>query len=214
MIYCTTYTKEGDTVSQADEKKTKRFVKKIDVKNMAVRKKVAPVYEFAGTMVASLLVLVIVFTFFVRIVRVDGASMDDTLIDGDQILLSTNVSEYERGDIVVIDRYTVAPLIKRIIAVGGDTLKIEEDGTVYLNGAFLSEPYVKGSTPQKGCTESVIVPSGYVFVMGDNRMTSHDSRAKEIGLISVKDIIGKAVYRVAPMPSFGGIYDNLEQSVG
>ncbi|MBQ4612690.1 MAG: signal peptidase I [Clostridia bacterium] len=178
----------------------------------ALRKRAISVYDVVSTLVVSLLVLVVVFTFFVRVVRVDGDSMNTTLRNGDQVLLYTSGSEYRHGDIVVIDRYAVVPLVKRIIAVGGDTLKIGDDGMVYLNGSMLSEPYARGMTKPKDCTETIIIPDGYVFVMGDNRMDSHDSRSSDIGLISVKDIVGKAVYRVAPFSAFGDIYTNLEHS--
>lgn len=183
-------------------------------RNAFASKKAVAVYEWAGTLVLAMVILVVLFTFFVRVIRVDGDSMDNTLRDGDQLLLYTNVTEYQRGDIVVVDRYTVAPLVKRIIAVGGDTIKIDDNGMVYLNGMMLSEPYVKGETTPKDCVETVIVPSGYVFVMGDNRVDSHDSRSSEIGLVSVKDIVGKAVYRLSPLSSFGEIYNNLEYSIG
>lgn len=179
-----------------------------------MRKRAITVYDVVSTLVLSLLVLVVVFTFFVRVVRVDGDSMDTTLHNGDQVLLYTSVSEYQHGDIVVIDRYAIVPLVKRIIAVGGDTLKIGEDGMVYLNGSMISEPYARGLTKPKDCTETTIIPDGYVFVMGDNRMNSHDSRSSDIGLISIKDIVGKAVYRVAPLSTFGDIYTNLEHNAG
>ena len=171
-------------------------------------------YEWVSTLVISLLVLVIAFTFFLRIVRVDGDSMDNTLQDGDQLLMLTAVSDYQRGDIVVVDRYTIEPLVKRIIAVGGDTIKIDENGLVYLNGSLLSEPYAAEFTPQKGCTEAVVVPDGYVFLMGDNRSISKDSRSEEIGLVLEKDLVGKAVFRLSPFSALGGIYGNMEQSVG
>ncbi len=171
------------------------------------------IFEWTAALVAALLVLVAVFTFFLRIVRVEGDSMLSTLRDGEQLLVATAVSDFQHGDIVVIDRYAVDPLIKRVVAVSGDTLRITRDGQVLLNGSPLSEPYAQGVTHQKECTDTVIVPSGYVFVMGDNRPFSLDSRSEEIGLVLEKDIIGKAICRILPLPSFGGIYDNMEQGV-
>ncbi len=178
-----------------------------------VRKMALSAYEWVSTLIVSLLALVVLFTFFFRIVRVDGDSMDKTLRHDDQLLLMTAVSDYQRGDIVVVDRYTIEPLVKRIIAVGGDTLKIDEQGYVYLNGSLLGEPYASPYTPRKGCIETVIIPEGYVFLMGDNRAVSLDSRSPEIGLVLEKDLVGKAVFRVSPFSSFGGIYGNMEQSV-
>ena len=177
-----------------------------------MRKWVFSAYDWMSTLIVSLLVLVVLFSFFFRVIRVEGTSMDATLHNGDQLLLSAVTSEYHRGDIVVVDRYTVDPLIKRIVAVGGDTIEIDVDGFVYLNGTLLSEPYASAFTPQKGCVDTVIVPHGYVFLMGDNRAVSLDSRSDEIGLVLEKDIVGKAVLRLSPFESFGGIYDNLEHS--
>lgn len=182
--------------------------------NSEARRRLAvSAYDWVSTLVVSLLALVIAFTFFLRIVRVDGDSMVNTLHHEDQLLLLTAVSEYQRGDIVVVDRYTIEPLVKRVIAVGGDTIKISRDGYVYLNGSLLSEPYAAQFTPQKDCTEAVVVPTGYVFLMGDNRPSSRDSRSDEIGLVLEKDLVGKAIFRLSPFSDFGGIYDNLEQSV-
>lgn len=169
-------------------------------------------YEWVSTLIVSLLVLVVLFTFVFRVVRVDGDSMDKTLQNGDRLLLMTSVTEYQRGDIVVVDRYTVEPLVKRIIAVGGDTLRIDTDGFVYLNGSLHSEPYAAVFTPQRDCVETVVVPEGHVFLMGDNRLVSKDSRSNEVGMVLEKDIVGKAIFRIGPFSSFGGIYNNLEQS--
>ncbi len=182
-------------------------------KTSDARKWAFTAYEWVSTLIVSLLVLVVLFTFFFRVVRVEGDSMDKTLQNGDRLLLMTNVAEYQRGDIVVVDRYTVEPLVKRIIAVGGDTVKIDSDGFVYLNGSLLSEPYAAAFTPQKDCIETVVVPEGHVFLMGDNRLVSKDSRMNEIGMVLEKDIVGKAILRFGPFSSFGGIYYNLEQSV-
>ncbi len=172
--------------------------------------RIASAFEWVGVLIASLLVMVVLFTFFFRIVRVEGNSMSSTLSENDQLLIMTGVTEFVHGDIVVVDRYTVDPLVKRVIAVAGDTLRITNDGKVYLNGDVLGEPYVTGLTFPKDCTDTVIVPEGYVFVMGDNRAASLDSRSNEIGLVLIKDIVGKALFRVFPLSSFGGIYDNME----
>ncbi len=178
-----------------------------------MRKWVLSAYDWVSTLIMALLVLVVLFTFVFRVIRVEGSSMVKTLQDGDRLLLSTTVTDYQRGDIVVVDRYSVEPLIKRIIAIGGDTIKIESDGRVYLNGDLLSEPYAAAFTPQKECVEPVVVPHGYVFLMGDNRSDSLDSRSREVGLVLEKDIVGKAILRVSPIVSFGDIYHNMEQSM-
>ena len=96
------------------------------------------------------------------------------------------------------------PLIKRVIAVGGDTLSIE-DGQVYLNGELLSEPYLNQTTPAFELSGTVTVPEGHVFVMGDNRWDSHDSRWNDIGFVEVGDIVGKVFWRIWPLSSFGAV---------
>jgi signal peptidase I len=92
-----------------------------------------------------------------------------------------------------------------VIAVGGDTLSITASGVVSVNGTVLDEPYIQGETVLFDFPGTTKVPSGYLFVMGDNRSMSKDSRKTEIGLISIKDVVGKAVYRVWPLQSFGKI---------
>ncbi len=171
-------------------------------------------YEWMSTLVISLLVMVVLFTFLFRVVRVDGSSMNTTLADGEQLLVLSAAKDYQRGDIVVVDRYTVEPLIKRVIAVGGDTIEIRIDSTVRVNGQLIYEPYAVGMTLPKDAEGVIQVPEGYVFAMGDNREVSLDSRAQQIGLIYEKDIIGKAVWRLTPLSSFGSIYDNMEHNAG
>lgn len=158
------------------------------------------VYEWAGILMATMTVLLLLFTYVVRNVGVKGDSMQPTLHNGDRLLLSCYSDEYERGDIVVIDRYTEEPLIKRIIAVEGDVISIV-DGDVFLNGVLLNEPYTQGTTINKDFNETAVVPEGCVFVMGDNRSDSKDSRMKEIGMVSQKDIVGKALVTVWPLSS-------------
>ena len=155
---------------------------------------------------ASLTVIVLLLTYVMRIVGVDGGSMLPTLQHEDRLLLTYADNEFAYGDIVVIDRYYGEPLIKRVIAVGGDTIEIVNTQVV-VNGVRLDEPYIQGSTVLRDMKGEVTIPDGYVFVMGDNRSISKDSRLNEIGLISVKDIVGKAQWRVWPPSAFGKIYE-------
>jgi signal peptidase I len=155
--------------------------------------------------VVALAVFALLLSYIFRVVGVDGDSMLPTLNNEDRLLLSTFDTDYQYGDIVVVDRYTDEPLIKRVIAVGGDTLSITSSGVVSVNGAVLNEPYIQGETVLFDFPGTTKVPSGYLFVMGDNRSMSKDSRKTEIGLISIKDVVGKAVYRVWPLQSFGKI---------
>ncbi len=161
-------------------------------------------YEWVEAAVFSLIVVVLVFTFLFRVVGVDGPSMTPTLLDQERLILTDLFYTPERGDVVVINRYTREPLIKRIIAVGGDTLAIDgETGEVSVNGEVLDEPYIQGTTYPLEFESPQTVPEGYVFVMGDNRENSTDSR--RLGFISEKDIMGEAVFRIWPLSKFGGL---------
>ena len=165
-------------------------------------------YEWVEAAIFSLICVAVVFTFLFRIVGVDGPSMHYTLMNHDRLILTNLFYKPERGDIVVINRYTQEPLVKRIIAVGGDTLDIDaETGEVILNGEVLEEPYLDCFTPRNHFTGEVTIPEGHIFVMGDNRGNSHDSRSGDIGFVSEKDIMGKAVFRIWPLNQFGGLYE-------
>lgn len=162
-------------------------------------------YDLVGTLIIALSVFAVLTSYFVRVIGVDGSSMQPTLQNGDLLLLSVTEDQYRHGDIVVVDRYTYSPLIKRIIAVGGDTISITSDGQVYLNDRLLQEEYIQGKTVLRDFPGEITVPRGYLFVMGDNRPVSKDSRMNEVGLISVKDVVGKAEFCIWPLPSFGKI---------
>ena len=161
-------------------------------------------YDVVEVLVASLACIVLLFTFLFRVVGVEGDSMMDTLYGGDRLILCPALSSPDRGDIVVINRYTDEPLVKRVIGVAGDTLEIDEElHRVRLNGELLDEPYVQYPTPAYDMTGEVAVPEGYVFVMGDHRNDSHDSRAADIWLVPVDDIVGWAAFLIWPPQRIG-----------
>lgn len=171
------------------------------------KKRAAAAYEWTEAAIFALVCVVLVFTFLFRIVGVDGESMQNTLMDRDRLILTHNFYTPARGDIVVINRYTSEPLVKRIIALGGDTIDIDPDTQmVFINGEQIEEPYLDCKTPPMEFTGPYTIPAGYVFVMGDNRVNSHDSRSSDICAVKVKDIMGKAVFRIWPLPDIGGLY--------
>ena len=164
----------------------------------------AAVYEYAETILFAMLLLVLLFTFAFRVAGVVGDSMQPTLYTQERLILTTHFYEPSHGDIVVIDRYTQEPLIKRVIGVAGDTIRIDGvSGVVYRNGEALDERYVSGPTTPKELDGELTVPTGYIFVLGDNRGVSKDSRSKEIGLVDTEDVVGKAIWRIWPINRFG-----------
>ena len=166
-------------------------------------------YDWVGTAIFSLVMIVVIFTLLFRIVGVDGDSMKNTLQNGDRLILTSSLGYTpERGDIVVVNRYTDEPLVKRIIALEGETIEITTDGRVLVNNkevdedfAYFENPHL--GTPAKDLVIPQTVPAGCVFVMGDNRQNSHDSRAADIGFVSVEDIVGEAVFRLWPFDTMG-----------
>lgn len=165
------------------------------------------VYDLLEVFVSALIVVAVIFTFFFRTAGVEGPSMNDTLQNEDRLIMYNFCYTPQRGDIVIVNRYhdgdisITKPLIKRVIGVAGDTVKVTPD-TVYLNGEPLDEPYV--NYPNSPYGVEVTVPEGQVFVMGDHRNASNDSRA--LGCFDVEDIMGKALWRIFPSDKFGSVY--------
>ena len=152
-----------------------------------------------------LAVILIVFLVGFRVVIVSGPSMKATLFDGDYLLLAGNIfySEPKQGDIVVASKKSFQngkPIVKRVIATEGQTVNIDFNmGVVYVDGVALDEPYtLTATTLQEGVSFPVKVEDGCVFVMGDNRNDSTDSRSLEIGQVDCRQILGKAVFLIFP----------------
>lgn len=162
------------------------------------------VYDWARCLVSAVVGVVLLFTFCVRMVGVAGGSMQNTLYTGDRIImLNSMFCEYERGDIVVVNAYNSIlseTIIKRVIAVGGQTVDIDfASGAVYVDGERLDEPYVKEPTFTTGGTEfPLTLAEDEIFVMGDNRNHSTDSRSSMLGPVKVDYVQGKAVFLLLP----------------
>lgn len=151
-------------------------------------------------------VILALFSVFFRPCTVEGSSMVPTLQNGDRLMLNCLDREVEYGDIIAIRREKEMPLIKRVIAKEGDTLYIDAlSGGVYRNGKLVDEPYLTEITPCKDLEGEVTIPQGCLFVMGDNRSDSHDSRYEDIGMVSAADVIGTAVFRFYPLSEIGGV---------
>ncbi|NLP48304.1 MAG: signal peptidase I [Clostridiales bacterium] len=159
-------------------------------------------YDWADSVVGAILLIFIIFAFFFRVVGVSGTSMVPTLSDGDWVAVSSINGHARRGDIVVVTQPNDVhePLIKRVIAIGGDRLDIDlEKNTVSINGHQLKEPYIKEPINKSfGVDLPLTVPEGYVFVMGDNRNNSKDSRSPGVGMIDERYILGRTLFRFYP----------------
>ena len=168
-------------------------------------------YFWLQALVMALVGLILIFTFVGRIIGVDGESMMPPLHDRDMLLLQSIGYQPEQGDVVVLSTKSFrggAPIVKRIIAVGGQTVDIDYDtNTVYVDGAALDEPYileVMRSLPESFATH-VEVPEGSIFVMGDNRNNSTDSRSPELGVVDQRCVLGKALFILLPFQDAGAI---------
>ena len=162
------------------------------------------VYDWARSLIAAVVGVVLLFTFLVRLIGVSGPSMQNTLYTGDRILvLNSLLCDFQPGDVVVVNAYN-APLdetlVKRIIAVGGQTVDIDFiTGTVYVDGEALDEPYIKEPTyTADGVSFPLTLEEDEVFIMGDNRNHSTDSRSIQLGPVKKGYIQGKAVFLLFP----------------
>ncbi len=178
--------------------------KQTDKKQIDKKQIVNSLYEWVEAAMVSLIVIVLLFTFVCRIVRVDGSSMENTLANNDRLLLFNMHYTPDYGDIVVIMRENEEPLIKRVIAMSGDTVEIDDKTfEVIVNGKVLTEPYIKGVTVNRDFLGEKTVPEGCLFVLGDHRTVSSDSRSETIGFVSEDDVMGEATFRIWPLTGFG-----------
>ncbi len=162
-------------------------------------------------------IMMIVFLFVFRVVVVSGPSMNNTLVDGDYMLLLSNVfyKEPQPGDIIVASKDSFengVPIVKRVIATEGQTVDIDFIRCiVYVDGKPLNEPYISSPTSNfEGVHFPLTVDEGCVFVLGDNRLVSCDSRNPSIGLLDEREILGKAIFLF--LPGTNGGTDNREFS--
>lgn len=156
------------------------------------------------TLITVAAVAVLVATLWLPVLQIYGASMTPTLQDGD-IVVSLKTSDFRPGDVVAF-YYNNKILVKRVIASSGEWVDIDETGTVSINGEVLDEPYLA----EKALGECDIklpyqVPDEKVFVMGDHRSVSVDSRSSQVGCISQEQIVGKIVFRIWPLSNFGAL---------
>ena len=161
-------------------------------------------YEWVQALVCSVLAVVLIFTFVIRLIGVDGHSMVPTLQDGDRLLVLNSMlyNDYQYGDIVVLrkESFLTEPIVKRVIATEGQTVDIDfANGIVYVDGVALEESYINELTyTDEGTAFPLTVPEGAIFVMGDNRNRSDDSRNSALGTVDTRYVIGRAVFLLFP----------------
>lgn len=162
-------------------------------------------------LLCAFIVFVLIFTFMFRIVTVTGSSMKGTLLNGDKLIVSALFSEPKCGDIIIANEEEEIGkiIVKRVIATEGQTIKIDyENNQVVVDNIIIDEPYlsVKTTKPTDYWEIPNVIPKGYVFVMGDNRPNSLDSRDSRLQLIALEDIVGKAEFIVSPINRITYLY--------
>ena len=168
------------------------------------------IFEWVQAIVVAIVIAMAIRTFVFTLVNVDGESMEPTLHDSDRLIVTRLAYTPEKGDIIIFrpDCDPEHPYVKRVIAMPGDTIDInKENGDVLINGEIIEEPYIKEHIRSFGTVSfPAVVPEDHVFVMGDNRNHSKDSRFQEVGMVSYDSIIGKASFRFWPFSDWGSLY--------
>lgn len=172
-------------------------------------------FDWAQNIAIILTVVVLTFIFVVRVIGVEGESMEPTLHNHDWMLISNLFYEPDYGDIVVLTKkqFMEQPIVKRVIATEGQTIDIDfETGRVIVDGHVLDEPYINDlTTRQFDMQFPQTVPEGCVFVMGDNRNHSSDSRVASLGMVDKRYILGRLVFRILPLNRFGTVEQDYAQ---
>lgn len=181
---------------------------------------VRQIFDWLDVLVAAIVAVVLIFSFVFRMATIEGTSMLDTLHAGERVVISDLGYTPKYGDIVIISRnnnnapleedMNNQPIIKRVIATEGQKVDIDfEKGIVYVDGEALDEPYTSTPTTNADDVEfPVIVPEGHIFVLGDNRGISLDSRSTRIGnfgMIDERYVLGKVLFRILPIGKFGPV---------
>ncbi|MDR0293695.1 MAG: signal peptidase I [Oscillospiraceae bacterium] len=179
-------------------------------------------FDWAQSLVLAFVAIVLIFTYAAGVFKVDQSSMTNTLQDGDMVMISRLPYTPKRGDIILFTKYgwqgsvneetgQYSPLVKRVIGLSGDMIDFDgASGTLFINGEPQDEPYIRApmdrwTSSQTPISLPVKVEDGCVFVMGDNRNGSLDSRSADIGFVDRRSILGRVVLRMTPLNRFGPV---------
>lgn len=195
------------------------------------RSSLRTVVEWAAVIVGAVVVALVIRTFIAQAFYIPSESMEPLLARNDRVVvdkLTYDFGDVERGDVIVFSKPPtstdgISDLIKRVVGLPGESIVID-NGQVYIDGALLDEPYLPegtftaqgsgtpnpsadptGTAPRCGVTDPCVVPEGYLFVMGDNRSNSKDSRWADVGYVSADQLVGRAFVRVWPVDRIGGL---------
>ena len=157
-----------------------------------------------STLIVVAAVAVLIATLLMPVLQIYGTSMSPTLYDGD-IIATIKTTEFEPGDVVAF-YYNNKILVKRVIAMSGQWVDMDEDGNVYVNDVLLDEPYlVERAFGECDIKLPYQVPENRIFVMGDHRSVSVDSRSTTVGCVAEEQLVGKLVFRVWPLKDMGPV---------
>ena len=166
---------------------------------------VSELYDWSQALIVALISIMLIFTLFARLISVEGRSMIPTLHGGDKILLSNLLYEPKCGDVIVVtmkdfQHKPLQPIVKRVVATSGQTVDINFSmGSVTVDGVVLDEPYINERTSRRADVDfPVTVPEGCIFVMGDNRNESLDSRSTQVGMVDKRAVLGHVLFRAYP----------------
>ncbi|MEG2597589.1 MAG: signal peptidase I [Oscillospiraceae bacterium] len=195
-------------MADLDESKELQADDKSAQKTVRMKKEI---WEWAKSLFWAILLVFLVFQFVIKPVQVSGSSMEPTLHNDDRLIVYQLLYEPKQGDVVILDENSGLneALVKRVIAVGGQTVDIDVDGNVWVDGKQLQEDYIQEqiSDEMRGNQDfPVTVPPKHIFVMGDNRNHSTDSRDRRVGCVDTKDVVGKVVLRILPFDKIGLIH--------
>lgn len=170
-------------------------------------------FEWTQAIAVAVVLALVINQFVFSVVEVQGASMEPTLNQSERLFVFKTFYKPKNKDIVIIKSEQLGKyIVKRVIATEGQIIDVDEEtGAVYVDGVLQEEPYIKDDSNFYIGTTGIYpleVPENHVFVMGDNRANSMDSRV--LGVINNEEIMGKAVFRIWPFDSFGGLYNNLD----